>query len=908
MTALSRMFGSKRFNLIALLCLVGSLSISVVHAQGDGSSLPELPAVERPAPLPDLSAYMPEPVVEGLDSTMASATFTVNDLGDAADFDTSDGVCDSDDVTADEQCTLRAAIEQANATTDTDTIKFDVTGIAPFVIAPNTLLPVIARPVIIDGTSQPGFVDVPLISLDGSVGGLDFLLAITASNSTVMGLHLSQATTVNLYLLGSNNSVKGNFIGTDLTGSAGDAIDATGIGITGSANIIGGTTPAARNLISDLVTGILIENATAVGNIIRGNYIGTDLTGNNDLGSNFGIFLFNAQKTVVGGAAPGAGNVISGNSQTLADLTTVGTKYLGNLIGTNAAGEAGPSGTIAFQVIDSVNVTIGGAGAGAGNVVASHNFGIAIQGTDSRNIKIYGNLIGLNSAGNTVIGNDSYGVIVAVTTAPSIHIGGVKPGQGNVISGSDIGVQILNANNVKIRGNKIGTDVTGTTLMGNGDGIFAVNSQNLTIGGPTAGARNIISGSDDSGVNVENVTNLVVQGNYIGTDVTGTLALANDTGITLVSSVNALIGGSDLGAGNLIAGSILAGLQAENSGGGILQQNLIGTNATGTEALPNDTGVALSASPGWQIGGSGIARNIISGNITDGLVVLDQSTNTVIQGNYIGTTKNGLAPLGNGQAGLFIDLGANITIGGSTEGTRNVISANGADGIAAGLFQVSTITGNYIGTDRRGKSVPDMGNGAYGININVGSVNVAIGGTGSRANRIFDNTLAGIRVRTTSFGVSMVGNKLAGNGGLGIDLGANPDGVTPNDPLDVDGVQNFPEITFLKRLGGAANPKTHLKGTLSSAALGTYTVHFYAVTTCDVSGFGEADKVLGLTTVKTDEIGEGKFNVKLPVKLAAGASVVATATDNIGTTSEFSACFDGITPAPVLEIPSEFRD
>src|SRR5439155_24891644 len=105
-------------------------------------------------------------------------------------------------------------------------------------------------------------------------------------------------------------------------------------------NVIGGTLPEARNVISgNDVVGIDVESG-AHGNLIQGNYIGTDTSGRADLGNRVsGVQMINASNNVVGGTVSGARNVISGNDQSGVYLTNcVGNRVEGNFIGTDESG------------------------------------------------------------------------------------------------------------------------------------------------------------------------------------------------------------------------------------------------------------------------------------------------------------------------------------------------------------------------------------------------------------------------------------------------------------------------------------------------------------------------------------------------------------------------------------------
>jgi CSLREA domain-containing protein len=213
--------------------------------------------------------------------TAAAMTFTVNDTGNGRDATPGDGVC----ATTTAVCTLRAAIQEANANVGADTINFSI-GSGTKTISPTSALPTITDPVTIDGTTQPGFAGSPIIELNGaSAFGADGL-KITAGNSTVRGLVINRCSVADGIEIGTNgnNIIEGNFIGTNVAGTAALGNSQRGVRIvSGPNNTVGGTTAAARNVISgNKEVGV---DTSSAGNQVQGNYIGTDVTGMTDLGN-----------------------------------------------------------------------------------------------------------------------------------------------------------------------------------------------------------------------------------------------------------------------------------------------------------------------------------------------------------------------------------------------------------------------------------------------------------------------------------------------------------------------------------------------------------------------------------------------------------------------------------------------
>ena len=175
-----------------------------------------------------------------------------------------------------------------------------------------------------------------------------------------------------------------------------------------------------------------------------------------------------------------------------------------------------------------------------------------------------------------------------------------------------------------------------------------------TIGGTAAAAANLISGNYGEDVNIE-ATSCLVEGNLIGTDETGTTALPGHSSGIYVGGSGTTIGGTSAGAANLISGNTLDGVDIEATSC-LVEGNLFGTNAAGTTALPNGgVGILVDASEATIGGTSPAAANLISGNRAFGVDIL--ATSCLIEGNLIGTDKAGAAGLPN-QLGIYIDSGS----------------------------------------------------------------------------------------------------------------------------------------------------------------------------------------------------------------------------------------------------------
>ena len=279
--------------------------------------------------------------------------FTVNSAGDEPDANAGDNSC----ATSGGACTLRAAIEEANAngTTARDDIWFNIPGAGPHTISPATLLPAITQPVAIEGYTQPGAswntktvgdnADLR-IRLDKPPGGAVAGLRIDTNDSVVRGLSITGFSDgAGVGVRGNNNTVEGNFIGTDPSGTLAGVGNFDGVIVFGNSsnNLVGGTSPASRNVISgNGREGVRINtNPPHGGNRVQGNYIGATKSGTGDLGNAGAGVIDNSvgfSGNLIGGNTPAAANTIAFNGtgvQVGDGFVPVGISILGNSIFSN---------------------------------------------------------------------------------------------------------------------------------------------------------------------------------------------------------------------------------------------------------------------------------------------------------------------------------------------------------------------------------------------------------------------------------------------------------------------------------------------------------------------------------------------------------------------------------------------
>jgi hypothetical protein len=378
-----------------------------------------------------------------------------------------------------------------------------------------------------------------------------------------------------------------------------------------------------------------------------------------------------------------------------------------------------------------------------------------------------------------------------------------------------------------------------------------------------------MSGNQQEGLIIEfESADDVVEGNYMGTDVTGSGALANGDGILLDGAGRVFIGGTEPGAGNLISGNIGAGIDDVGSRGGVIQGNRIGTDASGTSALGNGGGLGLFSA--YLIGGTEPgAGNVIAANNGVGVFIAFQG---IVQGNFIGTDATGTRPLGNRGSGVVFE-GSGV-VGGTDPGAGNVISANGGDGVD--LFSLpgsagGVVQGNFIGTDVTGTVA--LGNARHGVFVSTSGA--VIGGVEPGAgNVIANNQQDGVAIDFGT-GNAIRQNALFGNARAGIELlrGGNRD-------------QAAPELASAIRFADGLT----VAGVLQSTPNRTFDIEFFVNTTCD-SGPGQGEAYLFTLSVTTDGNGLAAFEAATPADVSSGAFITATATSEATQdTSTFSAC------------------
>jgi uncharacterized delta-60 repeat protein len=879
-----------------------------------------------------------------IDVIFAGNVVTVNSTRDAADEWPGDGRCWTGTVNSegDPECTLRAAIAEADAQAAIDTVHFAIPAsdsghsAGLWTIAPGSALPPITSTVDLDATTQPGWSTTPVVVLDGAGAPGSPGLEIGGDDSIVAGFAVGRFA-VGVDVTGARATLTGNHLGVNAAGTV--AFGNLTQGIDSEADDI----DIAGNVISgNGLDGIRIAGTGAR---IVDNHIGVDVTGNVAIGNGQeGIEVGAASGVVIG--EPGLGNVIAGNTYSGINLysgaSTDGV-IQANLIGVGADGSTvlGNSAAVGEGGIvlrsPSSGWLIGGTTTGSGNRIVGNSGG----GVVFSNINGVAEDIAI--VGNTIVDNDGLAIDLS-PTAVIANGDGVTPNDAGdadtgsngllnfpvVTAASAAGGQVdvdfdldvpAGAYRIELYANPSGADPSGHgeaevfldafTVTHTGSGIesfsrsFAGHAVELAatatedLAGGLYGSTSELSAT----VSVTGQEILTVNSTGDDTDVlvgdgrcdTGSLNSDGDPECTLRAAI------AEANAVGLVTDIDFAIPTADaGHAGGVWTI----TPATVLGQITDSLDLDARTQPGWvsmpviELDGGNIG-----GTTADGLAVVSTATGVRIAGlavvafpddgititgdqvvvtdNHIGLRADGVTPAGNGTEGIVVWSGAD-----AAEIRDNVISAqtNGA-GIGIGPATNGTVvTGNLIGTAADGTTL--LGNGG-GIWTDTAGTVVIGGENPADANLITSATGDGIAHVGTGT-MSVIGNSIVGNGDLAIDLAG--DGVTPNDTGDADtgpnGLLNFPELRHARELAGVVSVDVDL-----DVAAGDYLIEIFANPSgADPTGYGEAEVFVHRETIT--HTGSGLETFGLTLMGSIGDVLTATATEYpsgvLGATSELS--------------------
>lgn len=552
-------------------------------------------------------------------------------------------------------------------------------------------------------------------------------------------------------------------------------------------------------------------------------------------------------------------------------------------VGTNAALRV----EISAAATVGANIILAGSGSIVRGLILNRRMGIALAGSGSHRVE--GNFIGTSADGTSGFADGQNGVTVATNSINNV-IGGTAPAARNLISGNNTGVLISSASapvtGTQILGNLIGTNAAGTSAIANEIAIALVQAggRNTLIGGTTAAARNVISGNKsgifDESFAVAAVHNNAIQGNYIGVDVTGAVALGNGQYGVTTGSRGASIGGSVAGAGNVIAANGPIANVVVQGRDVVVQGNLIGTAATGA-----------SAPAGLLPGAFRVPGVFITGNA--------------------------------GTSGTLV--------GGTTAGAGNVVAFNTGHGVLVndGVANGHSILGNSIfsnvqlginlyspGSENSfGVTANDPGDGDFGVNgqqnfpvitvaTSAGNVQGTLNSIASAAFRLefFANTAcdsSGYGEGKTLIGSHTVGSDSGGNATFNLALAALPVGQSVVTATATDTAGNTSEFS---QCVTAYTPVmlSVVKGGSGSGTVTSLPAGINCGPTCSASFAGGAAMKLtaapaSAASIFTGWLGGGCTGA-LPCPFTPGAATTVTATFALMSNGPVNLDVDGNTP------------
>ena len=686
-------------------------------------------------------------------------------------------------------------------------------------------------------------------------------------------------------LCSNSNTVQGNLIGSNAAGTAAVPNASHGIlvcsGTTG--NVIGGTSVAARNLISgNGGHGISAAGpATVQGNTIGSNAAGTAAIANTGNGIDISVAAAGGS-VLVGGTAAGAGNLITGNTGrgVAVQAGAAGNAIQGNLIYGN--------GNIGIDLnANGVSLNDGAKTAGAGNLLMDSPVFTSARATGSQ-------------------------LVVAGYV-------GSAPGQSTFAS-SRVEIYASDNDGTGYGSGKIYLGAVTADSSGNFSATLTLPVTALAIGSKlTATATDTASNTSEFGANFSGlIVDLVVNDKGDATDASAGDGLCATAGG--VCTLRAALTELNAWAGLATPPSIVFALPGCSSYGAaactitpasalpsVTRTVLIdGTTQTGfsTSSYSPIVEISGSAAPGGTTGlvvsaSNSTLRGLAINRFPANGITLSGSGNTLV-GMRIGLAPATATAAANGGAGVYI-TGAGNLIGGSTTADRNVIAGNTGAGITVGASS-TTISGNLIGTDA--SATGGLGNGGSGVAV----LSASLTGVSISGNTLFNNGAAGVGVAAGGPAqVQILANTIAGNGGLGIDLGN--DGVTVNTGVSNISLPNKGMNMPVTTGAGVGSGSTSVTvygyigtGTGQAAFAGARVEFFKAA--ADSSGYGEGLTYLGFLTADAN----GRYSGTVAYTAGAlnvGDALTATATDAAGNTSEFGPNWTSTTVAALT--PGSFN-
>jgi CSLREA domain-containing protein len=801
-----------------------------------------------------------------------AATFVVNTTTDAVDSSIGDGIC----RTAANQCSLRAAISEANFTAAADSITFSINGTFNITLSGTN-----------ENNNSRGDFDVREdLTITGNGAANTILTVDPAQTQRIIEFRVTDS-------VGENNS---SMTGLTVQGGKGTQFGG-GVRFDGF-NIYSNTVTGTFNL-----SGVTIQNNTssfdgggiwATGGdttITNSTITGNTVTEGDGGGVNYGVgggtALENAPLTIT--------NSTISNNQAL-DATN-DTSFFGRGGGVLTRGASSPVHTIMNSTVSGNNSEV----VGGGYAMESPT---TVSGGS-----ITGNCAGCNGSPTDATRGDGGGVFADMAPTVGTHGDSLITGvtiTGNQAKGDGGGV-FLDRDTLTISSSTIGNAGAANTAVTGGGGIAA----NRTLGG--AGETGSLT------IN----SNTTIRGNTTQGDGGGILngGGPNNEGRTLTINGGASIGGTAAGQGNSavngggiaakanntvsFTGTSIQGNAAQNNGGGIwtnggavltLNNAILQSNKANSDGGGGGDGGAFYQNSGTSnftgtltVGGSGAGNSAANGGgFRNNAGTLTLPGSAVITHNTATANGGGIS-----NSGALSALTSPTITNNSAANGGGIYNSNGALAVSGGSISNNTASGKGGGIEHSGSGASSVTNAQIQANTGSGVYITGAASLDAVGNTITNNTGDGITKIGTGAGSHFNDNTIHSNGENGIDLADN--GVSANDTNDTDAgpnnLQNFPVINYVRRADGVANVTLN-------APNGRYRIQYYANAACDASGHGEGEALIASQIVN---ITAGNSLTFFSSALAFGAreQITATATsdpngnsnfDDDGSTSEFSAC------------------
>jgi hypothetical protein len=539
----------------------------------------------------------------------------------------------------------------------------------------------------------------------------------------------------------------------------------------------------------------------------------------------------------------------------------------------------------------------GGSNSHLKGLVLSNGSPHAVDINGVNNLLIEECFIGTDLAGAADEGTANHGILTQLNTGLTI--------KNCIVSGHGAhGILAINSTNLTVIGSHIGLNKAGTAAIGNGAfGILLLDaSNNVKIGGLAGGATdsmNVISGNGQVAIGLQGTakSNIRVVRNYIGVNKAGTAAMGNQFGINDAGTTTTF-----LVRGNVVSASSGQGMFFSGTVGLVIKGNMVGTDATGTTSIPNGSNsIDVNGSNGVIVGGTTAG----DGNTSSGTVgpsgnhglLLESCNNCVVKGNNFGTNASGLAITGGGNHGYGIVIkGSNNIVGGTAAGEANIISGNQGWGVLLTNGDGNQVIGNKIGIASNGTA---LGNGYGGVVVRRENPPTAIN------NIIRDNIIAyngSTYLNNLANSTSIQPNKGPGIGIGVLEAGATNTNAYQNLIKDNSiycnagsGIslnrQEVGKQGNINKASPTVNTSSTATNTFGTAAAGDVIQVFANPTACGCQG----EVLLGTVTA------DGAGNWSLTHASSNFMTNTATATDAVNNTSEFSICLDPTLPVDFVD-------